>query len=347
MRAKSLALWASLLVIVLILSACGSNNANDNAANSGNTASASPESTASATASAPASQETSAFPRTIQAANGDIEIKEQPKKVAVVHWGYGDSLLLFDIPSVALALPFTEAQSTLHTDSYKPYVDKLQELKIVGENTEVNLEALLAYKPDLILAGNAVNKDITADLEKIATTVVIDEATTDVWSNWPALVTKFGEIVGQEETAAKYIADYNALLQSSKEKLAGLEGKVAFLQVRDKTVWLQGTNYTKQYYEGMGLKAPESADIDMTEGAELSLEGLSVLDPDYIVLGYFNYSDKTIPALTDEWDDGEVWKKLKAVQNGHVYGVDGQLALGYGPIGNAYGVQAVLDALSK
>jgi iron complex transport system substrate-binding protein len=45
-----------------------------------------------------------------------------------VHWGYSDSLLLFNLKSAALVLPFTEKQSVLHTDSYIPYVDRLDEL---------------------------------------------------------------------------------------------------------------------------------------------------------------------------------------------------------------------------
>ncbi|EJL40202.1 MULTISPECIES: ABC transporter substrate-binding protein [Brevibacillus] len=350
MRIKSWAMMVSLLCLILLLGACsGANTPNQNASGGDQSAKTSPsqEQQAPAATSGSTSPESAAFPRTIKDANGDVTIEKQPKKVAVVHWGYADSLLLFDVPSVALALPFTEKQSVLHSESYKPYVEKVQELKIVGENTQVNMEALLDYGPDLIIAGNTVNKEILASLPQIAQTVVIDEQTTSVWSDWQSVVTKFGEILGQEETAKRYIADYQAQLQSAKEKLTALDGTVAFVQVRDKAVWLQGTNYLKPYYEGMGLKPPTSANLDMQEGAQITLEGLSVLNPDYLFLGYFNYNDKTIPALTDEWDDTAVWSKLKAVQNKHVYGINGELALGYGPIGNMYGVKAVLEALGR
>lgn len=331
--------WYVMLVVLLsftvVMSACSSSDKSDK--ESGSTAGQEQTSDNAA--------DTSKFPRTIQTANGDVEIKAQPKKVAVVHWGYGDSLLLFNLDSVGLALPFSEKQSVLQSEQYKPYVDKVKDLQIVGENTQVDMEKLLAYGPDLIIAGNAINKDVLGDLSKIAQTVVIDEAQTDVWSNWPALVTKFGEILGQEDVAADYIAKYQADQQAGKEKLSGLNGSVAFVQVREQEVYLQGTNYTKQYYEGLGLTAPQSA--DMADGAKISLEGLAALDPDYLFLGYFNYSDTTMGAATDAWKDSAVWKQLKAVKNGHVYGINGELALGYGPIGNAYGVQAVIDELSK
>ncbi|MFC4600881.1 ABC transporter substrate-binding protein [Cohnella hongkongensis] len=334
--------WAAMLtLLVLLLAACSNSDSKGSSE-----ASTSPSPTPSESSSAPSESSASeaAFPRTIQAANGDVVIEKQPQRVAVVHWGYTDSILLFDLKSVGLALPFTEKQSVLHTETYQPYTDRLDELVVVGENTAVNLEALLAYAPDVIIAGNAVNKDIVDSLTKIATTVVLDEQKTDVWGDWPSVVTEFGRILGQEETAASYIADFQAKLQEAKEKLSGLEGTVAFLQIRAKESWLQGTNYLPTYYEGLGLKAPESA--EMADGAQISLEGLSQLDPDYLFLGQFNVSDPSLPALSDEWRQSEVWAKLKAVQNDRVFDIDGQLALGYGPLGSSYGVQAVLDALS-
>ncbi|MDQ6421301.1 ABC transporter substrate-binding protein [Paenibacillus sp. LHD-117] len=335
MRKSRFGAIIGLLSLALFLSACSGNSGSNN----GGAPSPSPT-------EGTAQEEAAAFPRTIEAANGSIVIDKKPERVAVVHWGYTDSILLFDLKTAAVALPFTKDNSSLQTDSYKPYVDKVEELAIVGENTTVNMESLLAYAPDLIIAGNAVNAEVTEQLTKIATTVVIDEAVTDVWSNWPALVTKFGEILGQEDVAEQYIAGYNAKLQEAKEKLADVEGTVAFLQVRDTAVWLGGTNYLAPYYEkGLGLKAPD--DPAMDEGAELSLEGLSELNPDHLILGYFNYDNPSMATLTDEWEKSEVWKKLKAVESGQTYGINGALAMGYGPIGNSYGIEAVLEALDK
>lgn len=112
------------------------------------------------------------------------------------------------------------------------------------------------------------------------------------------------------------------------------------MQVREKEVWLQGIDYLKPYYDGLGLKAP--VPDTMQEGEQISLEGITTLDIDHLFLGYFNDSDQSIPTLTDEWEESEVWRGLKAVQNNHVYSINGELALGYGPIGITYGVQAVL-----
>ncbi|WP_341280765.1 ABC transporter substrate-binding protein [Paenibacillus sp. FSL H8-0537] len=232
-RKTSYPVIVGLLSLILFLSACSGHAGSNNGG--------APSPSLSPSPSAVRGQDKSAaFPRTIEAANGSIVIEKQPERIAVVHWGYIESILLFDLKTVGLALPFTKESSSLESDNYKPYVDKIDELVVVGENTTVNMESLLEYAPDLIIAGNAINAEVTDQLEKIATTVVVDEAQTDVWTNWPVLVTKFGEILAQEDVATDFIAGFENKIKDAKEKLADVEGNVAFLQIRDKVAYLGG-----------------------------------------------------------------------------------------------------------
>lgn len=338
-RKTSYPVIVGLLSLILFLSACSGNTGSNN----GGAPSPSPSPSPSAVSG---QEKSAAFPRTIEATNGSIVIEKQPERIAVVHWGYIESILLFDLKTVGLALPFTKESSSLESDNYKPYVDKIDELVVVGENTMVNMESLLEYAPDLIIAGNAINAEVTDQLEKIATTVVVDEAQTDVWTNWPVLVTKFGEILGQEDVATDFIAGFEHKIKDAKEKLADVEGNVAFLQIRDKVAYLGGTKTLTPYYEkGLDLKAPD--DSVMEQGVEMSLEGLAELNPDHLFLGYFNYNNPSMAAVSDEWEKSEVWKKLKAVENGQVYGFNGALGMGYGPIGQSYGIDTVVEVLDK
>lgn len=320
------------LLFILLLSACSG--------------AATPSSETAPTTTEAATTETPAFPRTIEAANGNIVIDNQPERVAVVHWGYADSILLFDLPALGLALPFTQDDSSLGSDTYKPYVDRIEELAIIGENTTVNLEALLAYNPDLIIAGNAINAEQLDQIEKISTTVVIDETQNDVWTNWASIVTLFGEILGQEDIAQQFIDDYQHKITETKTQLAAIEDNVAFMQVRADTAWLGGTKTLTPYYD-QGLGLTPISDPVATDGIELSLEGLSEINPDHLFLGYFNYDAPGTTSVTDEWEKTEVWKGLKAVQSEQVYSINGILAMGYGPLGQLYGIEAVRDALAE
>lgn len=222
-------------------------------------------------------------------------------------------------------------------------MSKYKEVTVVGENTEVNIEKLLQYGPDLIIAGTDTNQKVADQLSKIAPTVFIDEAKMDVWNDWPGVMTKFGEMLGQEDKAKQAIDKFNAKFAEAKDQLKGVQGNVAYLQVREKTMWLQGTQYASHYYEPLGLKAPEQA---KGEGAALTLEGLVQINPDHIFLGYFNYRDSSLPALADEWEKSEVWKTLKAVKENHVYKIDGSIAYGFGPISRTYGTDAIVKAMN-
>ncbi|CAH1227855.1 MULTISPECIES: ABC transporter substrate-binding protein [Paenibacillus] len=336
---KNRGLLAALIVLVFMLAACSGQSesgqtqtdtrqsANEKAENS--KTSVDPESTEEANVT---------YPRTIQDARGSVTLEQQPKRVALAHWGLSDDLLVFELDSIAITLPFTKNQSLLDSDIYKPYVEGKKQIEVVGENTQVNLEALLAYDPDLIIAGSETNKDIIEQLDQIAPTIVIDETKSDVFKEWRATINEFGNILGQEETAQKYISDFDGKLAEGKNKLASMDGTVAFLQIREKQAYLQGKDYITEYYEGLGLTPPS------TEAGELTLEGLAELDPDYLFLGYFNMEDPSLPAVSDEWEKSAVWKGLKAVRNGHVYKINGQIAFGFGPISKNYGVEAIVHA---
>ncbi len=326
---------ALILCLAFVVGACSSSGNGGNAAGT--------ETTTPPSETAAPDTETAKFPRTIKDATGEVTIEKEPQKVAVVHWGYTGTIIVFDIPSLAIALPFTEKQSVMNTEPYNSYADKIGEVVTVGENTEVNLEALLDYGPDVIIAGSTINEKVIDQLKQIATTVVVDETTTDVFSDWKPVVTKFGEILGQEEFAADYIADFQKTVEDAKAKLSGIEGTVAFTQVRADVVWLVGTNYMDRYYSELGLQ-PLEGDIGQ-EGAQLSLESLSELNPDHLFLGYFNRTDTSLGAATDEWEKSEVWKQLDAVKNNKVYGIDGSIALGYGPLAHAYGIKEIVNAL--
>ncbi|CAM4521550.1 iron complex transport system substrate-binding protein [Paenibacillus endophyticus] len=329
-----------LMFVMMLVSACSNAGTANHAATEAPAATDAAENTSGNNATA---GDSAAFPRTVTSADGkEVTIAEQPKKIALVHWGLTQELLGFELPSIAVTLPFTAKNSFLDSDVYKPYVEKFDEVTVVGENTAVNLEALLQYEPDIILAGSVTNKDITDQLSQIAPTVLIDEEKTNVWMDWQGVITQFGDILGQETLAKQTIDDFSAKVEEAKTQLGDVEGTVAYLQVRDKNIWLQGTTYAGDYYEPLGLNAPEEAKGD---GIELTLEGLSAINPDHIFLGYFNYNDKSLAALSDEWEQSEVWKKLKAVQQNQVYAINGELAYGYGPISKINGLAAIVDAL--
>ncbi len=349
---KTSALGMVLIVLILMLSACGGSKANNSSGSpeTGATSAQPSESAAAAQPSESASPEQSAeaaasFPRDVDSAFGKVTLDKKPLKVGLANWMLLEMLLPFDLKQAGITLPFSAANSSLESDVYKQYADKFEELKIIGENTQVNLEAMLAFQPDVIIAGSVSNKEIKQQLEQIAPTAWYDEEKINVRKDWTELLTYMGGVLGQEERAQELINDFRTKQSEGKEKLASRSDEtVMFVQVRENAVYVMSAASIPQYYEGLGLTPPDAVK-EMEAPSQISLEGLTVINPDHLFLGYFNWTDKSLAALTDEWQDSEVWKGLKAVKNNQVYPLNGELALGIGPIGQAYGIDTVIEAM--
>ncbi len=338
-------LGIGLLVLLMVLTACAPANRGEEqgsaAGPAGNAETAAPVQQPS-----PSPEASAAFPRVVESAGGEqVTIEKRPLKVGLAAWQLLEMLLPFDQPSAGITVPFAAANSVLESDVLKPYVDRFDELEIIGENVKVNLEVLLAYAPDLIIAGSNTNKDIKEQLEQIAPTVWIDEDKINIRNEWPQVVTLMGDILGQEDRAKEVVEQFADLQDEGRKKLASRSGEtVLFVQVREKAVYVMTPSSLARYYEGLGLTPPPDAE-NLPARGQISLEGLSTIDPDHLFLGHFNYTNPSLAALTDEWKNSEVWKALKAVKNNHVYPINGELALGLGPIGQTYGLETVIEAM--
>ena len=88
-----------------------------------------------------------AFPRTVKGALGSVQIEKKPSRIVVLDSGELDDVLALGITPVGMAT--TAGQSGV--PSY--LADKAQGIKTVGGISELNLEAIAALKPDLILGS--------------------------------------------------------------------------------------------------------------------------------------------------------------------------------------------------
>ncbi len=337
------------LVLLLVLTACTANKQEKESANTANggkeTASASIVPSESPQQSTEPNGAEPVFPREIESVGGKVTIEKQPVKVGLASWTLLEMLLPFDQLSAGITVPFAAKNSVLESEELKHYIDRFEQLEIVGESTKVNLEAMLAYAPDVIIAGSNTNQDVKEQLEQIAPTVWLNETNLDIRNQWPEVVTWFGTLLGQEERAKEVVDSFAAKQIEGKEKLAIRNGEtVLFVQVREKAVYVMPPSTMKLFYDGLGLTAPDDLE-DLPSYGQITLEGLQEINPDHLFLGYFNYTDKTLEAITDEWEQSEVWKSMKSVKNNHVYAINGELALGVGPIGQTYGLDKVIEAM--
>ncbi|MBT2395286.1 ABC transporter substrate-binding protein [Streptomyces sp. ISL-100] len=245
------------------------------------------------------------FPRTLTHAMGKTELKAAPKRVVVLDVGELDNVVSLGIEPVGYAPAEGDEgiPGYLKKDAGAP--------KSVGTINSLNLEAIAALKPDLILGSQLRAADKYKELSAIAPTV---------FSIRPGFTWK-----------ENYLLNAAALDKSAdaKTKLAAYEKKAAQLGTDIGTAGKKPTISMVRYLPGKirlyakasfigtiledaGLPRPANQQINDL-AAEISPEKIDEADGDWIFTGVYGDPKAT---SQDKAEDNALWKKLGAVKKG-------------------------------
>jgi iron complex transport system substrate-binding protein len=288
-----------LLALALVASACGNTTSN----NSGNAAANATEAPASsAQPEATAEPAASAF-KTVTTVNGDIEVPTAPKRIVAEEY-LGSLIALGTIPVGAPGL-------TLENMYFK---ESLAGVTDTGTYGKMAPENIIALNPDLIISGNA---DSYETLSKIAPTVIVPYGEL---KDAHEELTYFGKLLGKEQEAASWLADYDKRIADAKARVdAAIPADATFsiLEHTDKSTWVYGDNFGRggqPVYQALGRKPPTGVADEIMEKqwAELSSETLGKYAGDYLVI-----TDNT--QTVEDFQADPIWGSLPAVKNGHIY----------------------------
>ncbi|GAB2866003.1 iron-siderophore ABC transporter substrate-binding protein [Streptomyces deserti] len=249
------------------------------------------------------------WPRTIEHAMGETEIKAQPKRVVVLDVGELDNVVSLGIKPVGLAPTegSPELPSYLKKEAGSP--------KNVGTINNLNLEAIAALKPDLILGSQLRAADKYDELSQIAPTV---------FSLRPGFTWKENYLLNA--AALDKTAEAKAKLAAYDEKIDALDKKlgadkptvsmVRFLP--DGVIRLYANaSFIGTILKDAGIPRPKNQDIDDL-ATEVSAENIDQADADYIFTGVYGDPEATDKAKAQ---GNPLWKNLKAVKSGHAHDV--------------------------
>lgn len=291
---------------MLVLSACGSNNANNsgNAANSGNTAADNTANTGTANSGNTASDE----PKVVTDAMGhEVTIPAHPQKILASY---------LEDPVVTLG-DKPVAQWSVANGIQDYLAPQLSGVPTIAYDLPV--ESVLGFAPDLIIIGSEsqVQKGLYEQYAKIAPTYVLGDK---VNNDWRETLKTIGSLLGKSDAAEKAIADYDQKAADTKAKLEASIGKKSAA-----VLWLVAKNFylvddTKSsgavLYKDLGLTPPNLVSSIPAEAKAswnpVTMEKLAELNADYIFLVN---SDKTDAAETLK---NPVWQNIPAVKNKHV-----------------------------
>lgn len=188
-----------------------------------------------------------------------------------------------------------------------------------GKNASLNMEALLAEAPDVIVdigeAKENISEDMDALSEQLGIPVVFIEATL------PTMETayeKLGELTGnteQTDQLAEYCADLIEKADNIASSLTEEDKKTVYFAMGNEGL---NTNTTGSIHadviEQIGaVNAAKAEAVSTGGGNEVSLEQIFLWNPDIIL------ADSQM--LYDKVTTDSAWQDLDAVKNGKVYKV--------------------------
>ncbi|MFC4599863.1 ABC transporter substrate-binding protein [Cohnella hongkongensis] len=309
---KSYFTGMTVIVLLLLVAACGNGADPANSASGGASPGLAEQTPESGGEAAPSAPEAEAGLRTFTAANGTVEVPERPERIVALAPNYAGYLLALGVTPVGVP-NFTLGN---------PYLtDKLKQAVDLGENapTEPSIEQVLELKPDLIVAIHVL-KNLEL-LEKVAPIVTFEST-----MNNRELLLALGTLTRREDEAKAWLQGWDEQIAALKPEIeAAVQGRtVSVMYPSAKGIYLFRQGYgrgTEILYGDFGLSMPEKAAQSFEEGKGFflaSLESLPELAGDII----FSAPWLGDSAGADTVYDSPIWKNLPAVKSGYAYQVD-------------------------
>jgi iron complex transport system substrate-binding protein len=215
-------------------------------------------------------------------------------------------------------------------DSFSDYPAAAQALSDVGGGFgELNTEAIVALKPDLVLVADIFPAEQIKALEDLGLTVYALPNPTDFEGMYKNLETA-ARLTAHETQAADLIKSLKARVDAVGQKIAtGTERPLVFYE-------LDSTDQNAPYTAGPGtfvdtlINAAGGVNLGSKlngSWVQVSIEELIVQDPAIIVLGDYTWGGVT-PEMVKARPG---WETLSAVKNGQVFTFDDNLVSRPGP----------------
>ncbi|KKI93393.1 iron siderophore-binding protein [Bacillus sp. SA1-12] len=323
--------WLSLFVlsiVMLLLAACG-NNAEE-------------EGTESQGAEGGTDAKTEEA-YTIEHAMGSTEIKGTPKKVVILTNEGTEALLAMGVK------PVGAVQSHLGEPWYEHISKDMEGVEVVGTESEVNIEAIAALQPDLIIGNKMRQEKVYEKLSAIAPTVFSETLRGD----WQENFKLYAKALNREEEGKKVIDEFEAHVSEVKEtagdKLDQSVSVVRFMAGLTRVYYTD--TFSGVIFDKLGLKHSSTVQELFTDNPddlfvrEVGKEVIPQMDAD--ILFYFTFAppgDTEATKTEEEWTNDPLWKNLNVVKEGKAYKVDDAI---WNTAGGVIAANKLLDDLEK
>jgi iron complex transport system substrate-binding protein len=200
---------------------------------------------------------------------------------------------------------------------YSDYPEAAQRLPSVGGYSRPDLEAIVALKPDLVVAWQSGNADaVVRKLQSLGLNVYRTQP--DRLEDIPANIEKLGRLAGSEAVAGRAAADFRQRLAALRKRYSARPPVPVFYQAWHQPLLTVGGGQIisdvirlcggENIFAGLAAKAPS-----------VSVEAVLAADPEAIVASGMGHDT---PVGLDDW---RAWKKMRAVARGNLFHVSADL----------------------
>lgn len=329
---RSRAAWWGMLALILVvaLSACGSNKSN-------NTPDTSNQTDSGTVKNSDAAANTDNQVRTIKHAMGETPITGTPLKVVVLTNEGTEAVLALGVKPVGAVKSWT---GDPWYDHIKADMEGVTE---VGEESQPNLELIAGLQPDLIIGNKMRQEKIYEQLKAIAPTVMAE----DLRGEWKINFKLYAEALNKTAEGDALMAVFDKRIEDFKAK-AGDKLKETVSVVRfmaDKTRVYHTNTFSGIIFNQIGLARNE-----MTNNAkdtfvdQITKERLPEVEAGRIFYFTYDTGDGKANKTEEEWTYDPLWKNLSAVKNGKAYKVSDAI---WNTAGGIKAANLMLDELYK
>jgi iron complex transport system substrate-binding protein len=316
MKSLKLLLTLMTLMMVFLLAACGGNEEKETAEKT-----------------EPKAEDTSF---TVEHAMGTETLEKTPERVVILTNEGTEALLALGVT------PVGAVQSWVGNPWYEHIADQMKDVQVVGTESQVNVEAIAALKPDLIIGNKMRQEEVYEQLKAIAPTVFAETLRGD----WQENFKLYAKAVNQEEKGQEVLDNYTNHIAELKEKLGdktSMEVSMVRFMAGDVRIYHKDT-FSGVILEQLGFARPESQNVDDFAEKGVTKERIPAMEGD--VLFYFTYEegDNKATAVEEEWIKDPLFQNLEVVKAGNVHKVSDTI---WNTAGGVLAANLMLDQMEE
>lgn len=250
----------------------------------------------------------------IDHALGTATVTGTPTRVVSLYQGATDSLAALGIKPVGMVESWVEKPVYRYLRGY------LGEPRLLGMETQPDLEGVAWLQPDLIIGARYRHYDVYPLLDQIAPTLIAE----DVY-DFRALLTMIAEATGTQHQSTALLTRWDERARDFRHQISDKLGerwpvKVAILSFRGDHARIYYNGFAKQVLEELGFSALKAHQKDSWGIKLTSQESIPAMDAEAIF--YFMDDNPAAQRTYDTWTSHPLWQNLTAVRRGQVFRVD-------------------------